>query len=281
MSDPTGTKLPKWPFFLGDCLLLGSAFFICSQNHAGLGHWELCLIVLCVLAGALLSITPFLLDYRVTLRLAEVAALTTVVSQIQKLEAVAGQISGATGKWQDAQEQAEKTALAAREIAERMTTEGKSFMEFMQRANDSEKATLRLEVEKLRRAEGDWLQVLVRLLDHVYALYSGALRSGQPMLIAQLGNFQNACRDAARRVGLTPFAAETDQPFDPQRHTIPDGNQPPPDATIAETIATGYSFQGKLIRPALVRVGSESAPPTAALSEPEQPRLPLVPEETP
>ena len=58
---------------------------------------------------------------------------------------------------------------------------------------------VRLEVEKLRRAEGEWLQVLVRVLDHVYALHLGALRSGQPNLIEQLSNFQNACRDAARR----------------------------------------------------------------------------------
>ena len=90
----------------------------------------------------------------------------------------------------------------------------------MQRANDSERATLRLEVEKLRRAEADWLQVLVRMLDHVYALHQGALRSGQPMLIEQVGNFQNACRDAARRVGLTPFTANEAEPFDAQRHQL-------------------------------------------------------------
>ena len=271
MSDPTGPKLPKWPFFLGDALLLGSAYFIHSQSQTGLGHWELALIVLCVLAGALLSIAPFLLDYRVNLRLAEVGALTSVVSQIQHIQEVASLINGATSKWQGAQEQAEKTALTAREISERMTAEGRAFMDFMQRANDNEKATLRLEVDKLRRAEGDWLQVLVRLLDHVYALHGGALRSGQPKLIEQLDHFQNACRDAARRVGLTPFVAEPDQQFDPQRHQLLEGNQPPPDATIAETIATGYSFQGKLIRPALVRLanlpGTPSIPPAAEAAQ--------------
>ena len=149
----------------------------------------------------------------------------------------------------------------------------------MQRANDSERATLRLEVEKLRRAEADWLQVLVRMLDHVFALHQGALRSGQPGLIEQLGNFQNACRDAARRVGLTPFTANEAEPFDAQRHQlVEEGAKPPPDAVVAETIAAGYTFQGRLVRPALVRLRETPAAVTAPAPEEtpaQQSSLPL------
>ena len=36
-----------------------------------------------------------------------------------------------------------------------MNAEVQAFTEFMQRMNDSEKATLKLEVEKLRRMEGE------------------------------------------------------------------------------------------------------------------------------
>jgi molecular chaperone GrpE (heat shock protein) len=107
----------------------------------------------------------------------------------------------------------------------------------------------------MQRGEKDWIQVSVRMLDHVYALHLGAVRSGQPNLIAQLSNFQNACRDAARRVGLTPFAAEPAEPFDEQRHQLLEGQKTPADgAVIAETLATGYTFQGRLLRPALVRL---------------------------
>jgi molecular chaperone GrpE (heat shock protein) len=81
------------------------------------------------------------------------------------------------------------------------------------------------------------------------------LRSGQPGLVEQIGLFQNACRDAARRVGLTPFVAEPAEGFDEQRHQIVNGDpQPTAGALIDETVATGYTFQGKLLRPALVRV---------------------------
>ena len=267
MSDPIGPILPKWPFYLGDGLLLGTAYFICSQSKSAIGHWEICLAIFCVAAGAVLGIAPFLLEYRANMKLAEAGALTTVVSQLHDMKGIAGQISGATGKWQEAQEQAEKTTITAREITERMTVEAKAFTEFLQRANDSEKATLRLEVDKLRRAESDWLQVLVRVLDHIFALNQGALRSGQPKLIEQLSHFQNACRDAARRVGLTPFVADEAQTFDPQRHQLLDESaQPAPDAIVAETIATGYTIQGKLLRPALVRLEEPLAatPPPAA-----------------
>ena len=160
-----------------------------------------------------------------------------------------------------------------------MTSEVKSFTEFMQQANDKERATLRLEVEKLRRAEADWLQVLVHTLDHVFALHQGALRSGQPALAEQVGNFQNACRDVARRVGLTPFAAKEADPFDAQRHQlVEEGVTPPADAVVADTVAAGYTFQGRLIRPALVRLRETAAGvaiPSPVDASAQQSSLPL------
>ena len=205
-----------------------------------------------------------MLEYRLAAKLAEATSLTTALEQMGKLEDIASQITGATGRWQNVQEACEKVTNSAKGIAERMAAEARAFTEFMQKANDSEKANLRLEIDKLRRAETEWLQVLVRMLDHVYALNLAAARAGQPKLMEQLGHFQIACRDAARRVGLTPFAASPSEPFDSQRHQLLEENaKPAADATVAETLATGYTFQGRLLRPALVRLngnGSAAAP---------------------
>ena len=257
MRDQMEFKLHKAPFFIGDLMLLGAAFFIYFQSKLPMGAWQIFFIVLCVAGGAVLGIMPFLLEYRLALKLAEANALAEVVPQIQNVQGVAQQISTATGQWQTVQEQADKTAGLAKQISERMSNELKGFTEFMQRSNDSEKANLRLEVEKLRRMETDWLQVSVRMLDHVYALHQGALRSGQPRLIEQLGNFQTACRDAARRVGLIPYAAIAAEPFDRQKHQLVDVDaKAPAGAVVAETVAAGYTFQGKLIRPALVRLNN-------------------------
>src|ERR1035437_2572 len=221
MNDLNAPKLSKWPFFLGDALLLGIACFITYQSRPTLGHWDLCFVVLCVVGGALLSITPFLIEYDALVKVTEAGGLTTVVSQLKNIEGIAGQISGATSQWQDVQCSAEKTANAAREIGDRMTSEVKAFTEFMQRANDTEKANLRLEVDKLRRAEGDWIQVLVRMMDHVFALHHGAL---------------------PRRGGLTHCAANGADPFDAQRHQlIEEGAKAPPDAVVSDTVAAGYT----------------------------------------
>lgn len=255
MRDPIEPRLSKWAFFLGDLLLVGVAGLIYWKSTLPLGLGEASLIAVCASAGAGLAILPFLLEYRVAAKIAESAALTDVVGQMTKLESLAEQINSATARWQSVQEVAERVASTSRAIAERMSAEAKAFTEFMQRANESEKATLRLESEKLRRAEGDWVHVVVRMLDHVYALHLGAARSGQPKLIAQVDHFQLACRDAARRIGLAPFTANPEDLFDAQKHQVLEGEPTPAQgATVAETIATGYTYQGRMLRPALVRV---------------------------
>jgi molecular chaperone GrpE (heat shock protein) len=255
MRDQLEFKLHKTPFFIGDLMLLGAAFFIYFQSKLPMGAWQIFFIVLCVAGGAALGIMPFLLEYRLALKLAEANALAAVVPQIQNVQGVAQQITSATDQWQSVQQQADKTAGLAKQLSERMSAEVKEFTQFMQRSNDTEKANLRLEVEKLRRMETDWLQVSVRMLDHVYALHQGAIRSGQPRLIEQLGHFQTACRDAARRVGLMAYGANAAESFDSQKHQLVDEDaKAPPGATVAETVASGYTFQGRLVRPALVRL---------------------------
>jgi len=163
--------------------------------------------------------------------------------------------------------QAEKTSAGAKEIADKMAAEVREFSGFMQKMNDSEKAALRLEAEKFRRGEAEWLQVLVRILDHIFALHTAAAHSGQPRLVEQLTQFQNVCRDAARRIGLTPFAAAPDEPFNAERHQAMDiESKPPADAVVAETVGLGYTFQGRLLRPVLVRL-REANPPAAPAAE--------------
>ena len=284
MREPTELKLSKWAFFVGDAVFLGGAYFIFQQSKLPMGVWQMAFVVVCVAGGACLGILPFLLEYRLRLKLAEMQTLSSVAAQLKNVEAVAAQINSATGRWNNVQEEAEKVAATAKGIAEKMGAEVQAFTDFLQKANDGEKATLRLEAEKLRRGEAEWIQVIVRMLDHTYALHLGAVRSGQPNLIAQLANFQTACRDAARRVGLTAFVAGAAEPFDAQRHQLMDGEKAPANGgTVGETIATGYTFQGRLLRPAIVRLakspvaasGSETPADTEAELDPAQGRLTL------
>ena len=284
MKNANEWVVPKLPFLVGEVVLVLFAIYLTSSARHPLGLWEWVAAAACVALGAGLGVLPFVLEYRATARLIEINGLETVAGKLQQLDQVAGQISACTENWTNAQTQAEKTAATARDIAGRMTTEMQQFGEFMQRMNDSEKAALRLEVEKLRRAEADWLSVLVRILDHVFALYSAAEHSGQPRLAEQIGQFQHACHDAARRVGLVPFAADPDELFNPERHqAVGLKDNPPSSAQIAETLGSGFKYQGKMIRPVLVRLRehpetpAESAPKTTPDVPDKEPQLRLEP----
>jgi len=272
MNDTTNWKVPKWPFLLGDALLIIFGYLFVLHSSLPL-HWGIA--AACVVVGAVLGVIPFVLDYRAMGKMIEVNALGTVAERIENLENLTGQITAATNQWASVQEaaagQAEKTTVAAKAIADRMTSEVIEFSDFMKKMNDTEKATLKLEVEKLKRGEVEWLQVLVRVLDHTFALHNAAVRSGDAKFTEPIANFQNACRDTARRIGLVPFVAEPGEAFNAERHQLAGGEKPPEGAAVTETVASGYTFQGRLLRPAMVRVRDAKAPPPPAEPKPARP----------
>jgi len=279
MNEAPDWKIPKWPFLLANALLLAAAAVLIYKAAHPISELEIGITTGCVALGALLGCLPFILDYRATAKLIEVNAVGTVAEQLNDLKKYSAQIAAATDQWALVQEatkgNTEKTVAAASDIAERMTTEIREFNDFQLKLNDTEKGALRLEVEKLRRAEGEWLQVVARILDHIFALQNAAARSGQPELAEQIGQFQNACRDAARRVGVTPFQAAPEEKFDAQKHRVHGVENPPAEAVVAETLAPGLTFQGRLIRPALVRLQDASAPAAEPLAAAEAAELPL------
>src|SRR4051812_34307566 len=251
----TPPKLNKLPFYLAALFLLGMAAWLVFKCPNPFQPWPLLALIVCAAAGAWVSITPFLKQHEADMQFADSEKLTSAVEQINNLRTFTNQISFATAQWQVVQEQSAKTVTTAREIADRIKAESKEFTEFIQKASDSEKAHLRLEIEKMRRGEGEWLHVLVRVLDHVYALYLAGVHSGQSNLIEQLAQFQNACRDAARRVGLTAFEPRANDPYNEKTHQLTDSEkQPGAGARIAQTVAPGFTFQGQMIRQAVVVV---------------------------
>lgn len=273
MNETSEWKVPKWPFLLADAVFILAAAVVVGKARHPISDFEIGIITVCVAIGSFLACLPFLLEYRAVGKLIEMNSLGEVAEKIHDLKNFTAQVTNATEQWVHVQEatrgNSEKTVVAARDIADRIAAEVNDFTEFQKKMNDAEKGALRLEVEKLRRIEGDWLQVLVRILDHIFALHTAAARSGQPELAGQISHFQNACRDAARRVGLAPFVAAPDEAFDAERHRAHGVEQPPADAVAAETLAPGLTFQGRLIRPALVRLRGNNSPAEPA-PEPEE-----------
>ena len=93
MQSRSEPNLAKWPFFVGDAALLGAAYFVYFESKLPMGAWQIFFIVLCVAGGATLGIMPFLLEYRLALKLVEANALADVAPQIQNVHGVAEQIA--------------------------------------------------------------------------------------------------------------------------------------------------------------------------------------------
>ncbi len=275
MTEIPEWKCTKWPWLLADVVLLGTAAALIFTAKQPISSMHIYLAIGCAAFGALMACVPYFLDYQAAGKLIEVHAVGDVSEKILDLKNTAAQISTATDQWARVQEttkgHAEKATAAAAEIAERMTNEVREFTQFQAKMNDAEKGALRLETEKLRRAEGEWLQVVARILDHTFALHTAAARSGQPELAEQISSFQNACRDSARRVGLAPFEVAAGEPFDAERQRAHGVENPTADLLVAETLAPGISFQGRLVRPALVKLQETQTPvSTEAAAAPEK-----------
>jgi molecular chaperone GrpE (heat shock protein) len=267
MTEHVPARLPKWPFFVGDFVLIALAGLIVYLNRAPFGPGEMAFCLAAVALGSWIAVLPFLKEFRVSAQMAEANIMASAVAQIKNLEQIKNQISQATSQWMLVQDQSTRTVQSAQDLTDRINAEAKEICSFFEKMNEAEKAHLRLEAEKLRRSEGEWLQVTVRILDHIFALNRAASRSGQPALISQMNQFQNASREAARRVGLVPLLGRRDEQFDPRAHQLLDPQTvPPATAQIAETLAPGYTFQTQLIRKALV-----------SLRPDHQPELPLMP----
>jgi molecular chaperone GrpE (heat shock protein) len=261
MTEQVSSKLAKWPFFLADVMLISVAALVIYQAKGALTFWHITFCLAAVALGGWMSVLPFLKEFQASVRIAESNALSTAAAQIENLEEIKTQISQATGHWMQVQDHSAKTVNAAQELTDRMKAEAKEFSAVLTKINEAEKSHLRLEVDKLRRSESEWLQLTVRILDHIYALNQAAARSGQPGLISQLSQFQNVCREAVRRQGLVPFVVKRDEPYDPKTHQLLDPTTKPSEhAQVAETLATGFTFQAQLLRKALVSLRPDSQP---------------------
>jgi molecular chaperone GrpE (heat shock protein) len=266
-QDHSPTGLPKWPFYFADAVLSAIALYVIYSLGTIQGSAETAVAVACVLAAAVaawISILPWLKEHATRAATADSQNLKSSLEQIQDLESIATLIRNANSQWQGVQDASGRTVSAAQQIAEKMKLETAEFMKFIEQAQDSERTNLRLEVEKLKRMEGEWLKTTVQILDHIYAVNQAAIRSGQQNLVTQLQQFQNACRDVARRMGLVPFVPVPSEDFNPQTHQLPDPKfTPPENAKVGEVLAMGFTYQGQLLRRALVLLEQSDLPATS------------------
>lgn len=268
MSKSSAPKIEKWPFIVGDVALLMMAWLVYYHSEAGFDGLEAFWCFACVAAGAWIMVLPFLREFQAQADLTEAKELAASVEKISSVDAVAKQIESATEQWLHVEDRANEINAASREIAGKINAEAREFTEFLQKANDTEKNHLRLEVDKLNRAQGEWVKVVTGMLDHVFALNQAGRQSGQDKLVRQLNNFQAACRDVARRVGVITHEPKPEEDFDAGKHQLRDPEAEPEDGVkIIGIAAQGLSHQGQLLRKTVVVIEGEEelgqSPPDA------------------
>ncbi len=251
---PLPVSVPKWPFLLADIIFITLGFWISTLIQSEPQSWQIISILVCAVLGATFAVAPFYFEYNSESKAVEIAQLTTVTKEINKMESVASQIAAASESWEAVQVSSKQTAKLAGEITARIAEMVETHEEFMANANNEKFNTLNLEVEKLRRSETDWANSLVGLLDLVYRLERSAAASGKDPFIQTMGQFQGQCRSVARRVGLVAFEAELGTAFNPEEHALSDEESAAADAAVSETRLPGFRLQGKLVRKPLVAV---------------------------
>jgi len=270
MPELEAPRMIKWPFLLADVLLVAVGGFLIMTATWPLSRWEIMGVVPCFIVGCWIALIPFLREHDAAVKLWEQANLAEAARQLADVHVVAEHIKQATGQWQNIHEAAAKAASTSTAAVEKVTAEARAFTEFLGRTNDQEKAALKLELEKLRRGSSEHVQVIVHMLDHIYALHQAARRSGVPAVVTQLTQFRNACGDAARRVGLSTYEAQSGDVFDPQVHQSPDGQVPATGTRIESTVACGYTYQGQPVRRILVALRHDEAADEAAVEEAQE-----------
>ena len=251
---PPPVSVPKWPFLFADIVFIGLGYWISTLIQGEAELWQVASILSCAVLGAGFAVAPFYFEYSAESKAIEIPQLTSVVKEVSKMEEVGELIADASKNWENIQDASAQTAKLADEIAAGIAATVKDHDKFMATANSEQLATLKFEVEKLRRSETNWANSLINVLDLVYRLERSAAESGKKQFIETMGLFQNQCRDVARRAGLVAIIVKSGTPFDSEVHRLPNDGQGKVGKNISETLLPGYRLQGKLMRKPLVRL---------------------------
>ena len=114
---PLPVAVPKWPFLLADIIFIGLGYWISTLITGPAEQWHIISILVCAGLGAAFAVAPFYFEYRAEAKAVEIAQLTTVAKEVNKMETVAAQIAEATERWNAVQESSGQTAQLAEEIA--------------------------------------------------------------------------------------------------------------------------------------------------------------------
>ena len=133
---PLVVSVPKWPFLSADIIFIALGYWISTLIQGEPQSWQIISILVCAVLGAVFAVAPFYFEYNAESKAVEIAQLTSVTKEINKMELVASQIAAASESWEAVQVSSKQTAKLAGEITARIAEMVETHEEFMANANN-------------------------------------------------------------------------------------------------------------------------------------------------
>lgn len=182
MNLPPSLRPPKWPFFLGDAILVALAGLIGLLAPAPLSATALTLIFGCVALGAVLAVIPALLDFAAGQREAEASLQLKLEAQNARLLQFSDTLVGISGQLKSAQEATARALHTAETLPYRLQEKIGEFTAELKDRDDEEKAAIAKELESLRDAEGQHLAEIAEKILAATKEFSAAEKQALPAL---------------------------------------------------------------------------------------------------
>lgn len=88
----TPPRLAKWPFVLGDFMLIALAVLVLILSRGDLNSWQIAFCVMAVVAGALLLVAPFVGEFYMVQRIRQEEDARAVDTILRRINAAVGEI---------------------------------------------------------------------------------------------------------------------------------------------------------------------------------------------
>ena len=161
MNLPSSPRPPKWPYLLGDIVLLALACIVGLTAESPLSATALSVIFGCVALGCVLGVLPYILDFSGEQRAAAAEFQQRLEAQNAKLLHSIEALAATGAQLKAAQEAAAKAVHTAESLPYKLQEKIAEFTTQLQQHDDEEKAAMAKELETLRDTEGQRLTALV------------------------------------------------------------------------------------------------------------------------
>jgi hypothetical protein len=198
---------PKWPYFLGDALLLALACYV-GLTVDPLSALALSVIFGCVALGALLAAVPYLLDALSDQRAADAAFQQKLEAQNQRLAHAADVLAATAAQIKAAHEAAAKAVHAADALPYKLQEKIAEFTNQLQERDDEDKAAMAKELDLLRDTEGQRLTALVGTIQSATKEFSSIEKEARAALEAARREATEAAPALAAALGAATTRAE-------------------------------------------------------------------------